>query len=175
MRSGYVVEFEDPRAACEAARRLRDLGYARLDAYGPFPSAELEDALGVRRSILPLFVLGAALAGIAVGFGVQAWTNSYAYPINAGGRPLLSWLAWVPIAFETCLLFAAVTAFACVLVFSKMPRLHDEVFELDGFERTQIDRFWITIGYPDPAWREDVTAEMKKLGAVDVRVVGEIP
>ena len=47
------------------------------------------------------------------------------------------------------MLVAARTAFLAALVLSGLPRLHHAVFELEGFERTTIDRFWITIGTPD--------------------------
>ena len=175
VRDGYVAEFASHEDATRAVKRLRELGYAKLDAFGPFPAPHLEEALGVRRTRLPWFVLGATLGGAALAVAVQAWTNAVDYPIDVGGRPLASWVTHVPIAFETAVLFGAGAAFVLFFLFSGLPRLHHAVFEMEGFERTRVDRFWITIGYPDPVWTADLEAELRDLGADDVRVVGEVP
>ena len=123
-------------------------------------------------------VLGAGGAGALLALAVLHWTNGIDYPLDVGGRPLLSLPSYVPIVFETTVLFASLAAFASVLVFSGLPRLHHPVFDFEGFERTTIDRFWITVGdvrrfARDVASEElrRLAAELTRLGAV--RVHGE--
>ena len=54
---GLIAEFEDPTALVAATHRAYQAGYRRMDAYSPFPIEELADALGVRKTRLPLLVL----------------------------------------------------------------------------------------------------------------------
>lgn len=140
-----VAEVDSPERVVEAARRLRELGYGQLEAYTPFPIAELDGVLSIRRTRLPYLVLAGGVAGAAIALLLLWWTNAYDYPLNVGGRPLFSIPTDVPIVFETAVLFASLTAFASVLVGSRLPRLHDPLFDLPGFERTRIDRFWIVV------------------------------
>jgi hypothetical protein len=77
--------------------------------------------------------------------------------------------------FETAVLFAGVTAFVATLVVSRLPRLYSPVLDVPGFGRTSVDRLWIVIRYPDPAWTEDLPAQLGELGALAVHRVGEVP
>jgi hypothetical protein len=173
--SATIGEFDDARAFVRAAARLRELRFERLDAYMPHPIPELDASLGIRRTKLRHWVLAAALAGIAVAYGVQRWCNAVDYPVLVGGRPFDSIPTDVPIMFETAILFAGTTAFVAVLLLSRMPRLWSPILDVPGYERTSVDRFWLVVGYPDPAWTNDLPRQLAQLGAIDVRIVGEIP
>ncbi|MDB4942147.1 MAG: ABC-type Fe3+ transport system protein [Labilithrix sp.] len=165
-----IGEFDSPEALQAAAVRLGELGFGALEAYTPFPMPALESALRVRRTRLPVLVFLAGAAGCALAYGIQSYLNAVDYRLDVGGRPFNSIPAHVPIMFETTVLFAALAAFLAALLLSGLPRLHHRVFELDGFERTTIDRFWITCGEAlDDARRAELLAELERLGAVAVR------
>lgn len=170
MRSGLVAEFTEPKALLAAGRRVREIGCRRVEVYSPFRIDGLDEALGLRRSRIPVFVLGAALTGIGVAYGVIWLCNAYDYPINVGGRPLNSVPSDVPIMFETAVLFAALTAFVLAILTSGMPRLHDAMSDIEGVERTSIDRFWLTVEDTDPFYDDALVDELRRMGAV-VRVV----
>ena len=56
-----------------AARRAREAGYTKLDAYSPFPIEELNEALKLPRNRVPLVVL---LGGLHGARGVaMAWST----------------------------------------------------------------------------------------------------
>jgi len=148
MPDPVVIELESVEAVVGAAAHLRATGYSVLEAYTPFPIPALDDAIGTRRSKLPWLVLAAGVSGASLAYVVLWWTSAVDYRLDVGGRPYNSLPADVPIVFETTVLFAAGTAFLAALILSGLPRLHHPVFELEGFERTTIDRFWITIGPP---------------------------
>lgn len=170
MAEQVLVELTSADAAVSVARRLRKLGYERLDALTPFPVPELEGALGVRRTRLPLLVFGAGGAGAALAFLVIWWTNARDYPFDAGGRPLDSLPTDIPIMFELMVLCASFAAFGSALVLSGLPRLHHPLFEIDGFERTTVDRFWVLVD----ATSEEVgflASELADLEPVAVREV----
>ena len=86
------------------------------------------------------------------------------YRLDVGARPFDSIPSDVPIMFETTVLLAGLTAFFGALLLSGLPRLHHPVFELEGFERTTIDRFWIAVGEPGERGVE-LRAELEALGA----------
>ncbi|WP_240488954.1 DUF3341 domain-containing protein [Labilithrix luteola] len=173
-----VAEFESPDALVAGAEHLRSLGFVGLDAYTPFPVPELDDILGVRRSRVPKAVFLGGAAGATLAYSILSWTNAVDYPLNVGGRPYNSLPAHVPIVFETLVLFASFASFITVLVSSRMPRLHDPIFDIAGFERTTIDRFWLTVGDPrraagsiDDEQADRVRSALVPLGALTVRAI----
>jgi hypothetical protein len=174
MAEGLVAEFDDLERAIAAAERLHRLGYERVEAYTPYPVPRLEELLGVRRTRIPVGVLAMGITGATVAFLILWWTNSIDYPIDVGARPYNGLPAHVPIMFETTVLFASLTAFVAVFLASGLPRLHHRVFELDGFERTTVDRFWLTVGDLHKTFSEGLPAELVELGAIAVRR-GEVP
>ena len=162
-----VAELDSPEALVRAAERLHELGFRGLETYTPFPMPELEPLLGIKRSRLPLAVLGAGAFGCAFAYVAQWWMTAVDYRLDVGGRPFNSIPADVPIMFETTVLLAGATAFFGSLLLSGLPRLHHPVFERAGFERTTIDRFWITVS--DAGERVvELRAELDALGAVVV-------
>ena len=84
---GVMAEFKTPQDLVTAAARARAAGYRRLDAYTPFPIEELSEALGHRRSRVPLLVLIGAVIGAVGGYSLQSWCSAIAYPLNVGRRP----------------------------------------------------------------------------------------
>ena len=90
---GLLAEFATPEALVEAARRAREAGYTRIDAYTPYPVEGLWHALKYKRSKVPLIVL---LGGMGGGLGVlalQYWSMVVRYPMIIGGRPNAVWSA----------------------------------------------------------------------------------
>ena len=164
MRSGILAEFDSPEALERAFERLRRDGYTRLSAFTPYP------VRGVLRhmpeSMIPWIMLGAALFGGGFGYLLQWWCNARAYAINVGGRPLHSPPALIPITFESAVLASCVTGFFVLLYFCGLPRLHDPLLAVEGFERASIDRFWLGVDEADPRFDERLQDELPKMGAL---------
>jgi hypothetical protein len=164
VHSGVVAEFETPEALERAYDALRAKGYSRLDTWTPYAVKGI-----VRKgpeSDVAWVMLVAALLGGAIGYFVQWWVNVSAFPIDVGGRPLHSAPAFIPIAFESAVLASAVTGFVVMLGHCGLPRLHHPVFEIEGFERASIDRFWLGVDERDPLFEGDVGEELATLGAL---------
>jgi len=180
MADPVVIELDSADALLAAAARLRELGYSSLEAYTPFPIPELDEVLELPRTKLPWLALFAGASGGVLAFLVLWWTNAFDYPIDVGGRPLNSIPTHVPIIFESTVLLAALTAFGSALVLSGLPRLHHRVFEIDGFERTTIDRFWIIVGDLRASGEARPTEEIAllrqelgEIGPIAIRGAGE--
>jgi hypothetical protein len=120
-------------------------------------------------------MLGAGLFGGGFAYLLQRWCNAGDFPINVGGRPLDSAPAFIPIAFETTVLFAALAGFFVTLGFSGLPRLYHPLFEVPGFERTTVDRYWLGIDDADPRFEEGLCDDLGRLGALRCERLGATP
>lgn len=168
-----MAEFDSGPALLEGMRALQGCGLSHLDAFTPYEVEGLDELLGVRRSRLTWIALGAGLAGGGGAYLLQWWINVVDYPLNIGGRPYHSAPAFIPIMFEMAVLFASAAALVSALVLGGLPRLWHPVFEVDGFERATIDRFWIAVDAADPALdRGDATAALEAAGALRVVWLG---
>jgi hypothetical protein len=145
----YVAEFTDERAFVVAVEELRKQGYTRLETYTPFPVPGTFAALGAESSILPLLVFLGALAGGAIAYWIQWFTNAVSYPLNIGGRPTHAAPAFFIPTFEGLILIASLTAFGGLLLLLRLPRPWHPIFEVEGIERASIDHFWVAIDASD--------------------------
>ena len=156
---GLMAEFATPTALVQAAERARLEGYRQMDAYSPIPIEELNEALGLRRTRLPILVfLGGLLGGIA-GYSLEYWTQAIAYPLNVGGRPFNSWPQYIPVTFETTVLGAALSAFVGMWALNKLPMPYHPVFNVPAFARASRDRFFLCIETTDPRFDRYQTAK----------------
>jgi Protein of unknown function (DUF3341) len=169
---GLMAEFEGPTEVVEAARKVREHGYRRVDAYSPYPIEELGEALGHHHSWLPLLVLLGGITGGVSGYLLQYWAAVVAYPLNIGGRPLHSWPAFIVPTFEMTILFAAGTAVLGMLALNGLPEPYHPVFNVPSFARATKDRFFIVIESRDPQF--DVDRTWSFLLSLGPRFVSEV-
>jgi hypothetical protein len=171
--SSYVLgEFEREEALLGAARALKGRPGTTLDIHSPYPLHGTDEALGLKRSTVPLVTLVAGVTGAVSGYFMQYWLAAVEWPMNVGGRPAHSAPSFIPITFELGVLFAAFTIFIGLLGFYfGFPRVHHPVFEVEEFRSASIDALWISAEVDSDA--EAVAAELRKLGARQVSIVPE--
>ena len=171
---GLIAEFDNPTALVAAANAARLGGYRRMDAYSPIPIEELHEAIGFHHTKLPLIVLIGGLVGLAAGYGLQYWASAIAYPMNIGGRPFHSWPQFIPIAFETTILGAALAAVLGMLALNGLPQPYHPLFNVKSFaEHASRDKFYIAIESMDPKF--DLQATRQFLEGLKPREVIEVP
>src|SRR5215204_1119070 len=108
---GVLAEFDTPGELVEAARKVKEAGYTEFDCFSPFPEHGIDEAMGIKRTILPLLIFGGGFAGTVGGLFLQWWMNAYNWPWNISGKPAWSIPANIPIGFETTILLAVLTSF----------------------------------------------------------------
>ncbi len=169
---GLLAEFDSATALAAAATRVREEGYTHTDAFTPYPVEGLSEAIGFHDRKLPLIVLCGGIIGGLSGFGLQYWVAAVAYPLNIGGRPYLSWPAFIPITFEMTILFAAISAVVGLMVLNRLPMPYHPVFNAPRFSAASRDRFFLLIESTDPKF--DHLQTKKFLGDLHAREVTEV-
>jgi hypothetical protein len=145
QRYGCMAFFDTPHALVEAVRALRKAGYEGIEAYTPFPLEELDDALGLSASSVPL----ATFVGGAIGFvgmlAMQYIAAALHYPIRVGGRPFTAWPAFIPAALEVTFLLAALGGVLAMVIGNRLPTFYHPVFNVERFERASQDAFVLVV------------------------------
>jgi hypothetical protein len=166
---GLMAEFDSPTAVVAAARRVYGAGYRRINAYSPFPIEELSEAIGFHHDNVALGTLIGGILGALGGFALQYWTSVINYPINVGGRPLLSLPAFIPVTFECTILLASFGAFVGNLLMNRLPQPYHPAFNAPNFARASQDRFFLCVKSDDPMYNEARTRDfLEGLGAIEV-------
>jgi len=173
MKSYVLGEFAAEQVLLDAVRGLRGRGHARLDLHTPVPVHGAEEALGLRRSTVPIVALVAGVTGALSGYLLQWWTVGVDFPINLGNRPPHSPPAFIPVTFELGVLFSAVGIFAALLFgYFAFPRVHHPVFEVEAFRSASVDGLWLS-AQVEAAEADAVAAELRRMGARQVSIVPE--
>lgn len=172
--AGLMAQFDDVDSVMTAARHCRDAGFMRWDVHTPFPVHGMDEAMGVRPTILPWLVLGAGLTGTVTGFVLEFFTNAFDYPFYTSGKPLVSLPAWIPVMFELTILFASLTAVFGMLGLNQLPRLYNPLLKSERFRRVTNDKFFVVLDAADPKFDPNQAEQMLRgLGATAVEWVQE--
>jgi len=137
----FVAGFTtDPDLFLKLGEMARAQGFKGIDSTMPYPVHGFEEAYGYKTSWIGLAAFGALLTGWAGGFAMQAWMMSVNYPQNIGGRPQISWPAFIPVTFECGILLGSLTTLISLLIAGKLrpnpmtdvvnPRLTNDLFSI---------------------------------------------
>jgi len=167
-----VAVFDDDHQVLAATREARARGFHIVDVYTPFAVHGMDEAMGLKPSRLTwvCFVCGAL--GLSAALWFQSWTSAVSWPLNVGGKPLDSLPAWIPIAFEITVLFAALGSVLALMIRSRFWPGKCAVEPAAGI---MDDRFALVVelhgALPD---EEAFRALGREYGALEVGNVGEM-
>lgn len=170
MKHKYILGiYNDEEKLVHTALLLKNKGVDIYDIYTPFPLHGLDDVLNITRSRLPIVTLIAGLFGLLLALSFQVWTSAIDWPLNVGGKPMLSIPAFIPITFEITILLGALTTVAAFLFRADLFPGKEVV--LKDIRQTD-DHFIIAIRRKDQSLDINVMKEFFKLhGALEVRLV----
>jgi hypothetical protein len=169
---GVLAEFHSAEELLEAARRVRDEGYTRFDAFAPLPIHGLAEAMGVQGTRLPLIVLAGGIIGGSLGYLMQWYMTVVSYPLNIAGRPLHSWPSFIPVTFELTILGAALAAVLGMLALNGLPRPHHPLFGVPEFNLASQNQFFLCIESTDAKFDAAAASDfLHNLGAAKTTVV----
>jgi hypothetical protein len=121
MRTNLLVAtFSRAEDLVRAAGQARRETFRVYDAFAPFPIHGLDEAMGIRRTRLPRVTLIAGLTGLGCALALQIYANVLDWPLNVGGKPDNSTLAFIPISFELTVLFGGLATVAAFFLRARL-------------------------------------------------------
>src|SRR4051794_3812134 len=95
--TGVIAVFTNENDLIHAAKEVRaKKGFKKYDAFTPYPVHGLDAAMGIKRSFLPWVTFFAGATGTLTALALEIWTSAFDWPINIGGKPLVSLPAFIP-------------------------------------------------------------------------------
>jgi hypothetical protein len=165
--------YRDADALLAAARGLRESGRGAVDIHSPYPLPGTDEALGLRRSRVPLLALVGGLAGVGTAIAMMVWMNAVDYPLNVGNRLLAGKPNMVPVMFELGVLFSSFAIFFGMMGLWGFPRPHHPVFEVEAFRSAAVDGLWLSAEVKAEE-AEGVAESLRRSGAVEVEIAPEV-
>lgn len=165
MKKDFLIAtFEDDRDVMAATKKARDRNMDIFDIYTPFPVHGLDEAMGIKRSILPYVTLVAGAMGLLSALALMIYTG-LDWPIIVGGKPFNSIPVFIPISFELTVLFGAHTTVLAFLVMNKLyPGKKPHIFHPDqtcNMFVMAFDKSLVNV--------EEVSKLMKEHGALEIK------
>lgn len=183
---GIVAEYDNVTDVMAATQAAYDAGYRKMDVHSPFPIHGIDDALGVKPTILPWIVLFMGLCGMTTGillttFTMGAWDEAELIPTTLepyeyliSGKPFNAFAAYIPVIFELTIMFSAYTAVFAMFLLNKLPLLYHPLFNSKNFRRATQDRFFLAIESQDRNFDADQTdAFLKEHKALSTELINE--
>jgi len=162
-----VACFNDEEVLFPAVKKVRTAGYKIHDVYTPYAVHGLDYALGLRETSLHTagFIYG--ISGTATALGFISWIFTSDWPLNIGGKPHFALPAWIPIIFETTVLFSAV---GMTITFCYLCQLAPFLKKHHFHPRATDDLFVMAIECTAKTNVDDLKNFVSSLGAVEVDV-----
>lgn len=140
---GAVAYFTSGQELLAAAHSATGKGFQNVESYTPFPIHGMDEALGLKPSIVPWATFIGGLTGFCVALHLQIWTSAYDWPINVGGKPMISGPAFIPILFELTVLLAGLSTAGFMFFLNGLPNAKPNPFD----PRISDDRFALYIPF----------------------------
>ena len=132
LRSFLIATFPDAESLLKAVQAVRKDNFSIYDVYSPYPIHGMDEAMGLRRSRIPWATLVVGFTGLALALTFQFYTAVLDWPLNVGGKPDNSTLAFIPICFELTVLLGGLATVAALFVRARLYPGKKEQLPVEG-------------------------------------------
>jgi len=133
MRSHFLVAtFYDPDRLMNALRVIRRENFRVYDVYAPYPIHGIDKVIGIRKTRLPWVTFVVGLSALTFALLMQFYMAVLDWPLNVGGKPDNSTLAFIPITFEATVLLGGLSIAAAFLFRARLYPGKKEQLIVDG-------------------------------------------
>jgi hypothetical protein len=141
-----IATFSHERNVLRVVPCLRGERFRVFDVHAPYPVHGLDEAMGIKRTRLPWVTGLMGLCGLTLALTLQFHASVLDWPLDVGGKPDNSTLAFIPICFElTVLLGGLATVFALFV----RARLYPGKRERLVADRITHDNFAVVVRRPE--------------------------
>jgi hypothetical protein len=162
-----VGVFDDEVILLDGIRDVRDKGIKIHEVYSPFPVHGIDDALGYKRSRLPIAAFFFGLTGTSLALTMQIWMLGFDWPMIIGGKNFVSLPPFIPVTFELTVLLAALGMVATFMIVSDMkPYKWPRQFDVRSTDDKHV--MAIDLAKNSSLSKADISALLKAAGASEV-------
>ncbi len=158
--------FDDEDVLLHAVSKVKDKGIKIHEVYSPFPVHGLDEALGYKKTRLPIAAFLFGMTGTSLALIMQIWMLGYDWPMIIGGKNFVSLPPFIPVTFELTVLLSALGMVATFMIVSDMkPYKWPQQFDL----RSTDDKHIMAIDLAtNKMSKQDIGAVLKDSGAQEV-------
>jgi hypothetical protein len=125
-----VGVYSDPDEVVKAVKKIRANNIKVHEVYSPYAIHGIDDALGYKRSRLPIAAFLFGMTGTLLALTMQFWMMGIDWPMIIGGKNFASLPPFVPVTFELTVLISALGMVGTFMIASdlkpyKKPKLMD--------------------------------------------------
>ena len=158
--------FEDEDVLVHAVENTREKGVKIHEVYSPFPVHGLDEALGYKRSRLPIAAFMFGATGTSLALLMQIWMLGYDWPMIIGGKNHASLPPFVPVTFEMTVLLAAFGMVGTFFIASDMkPYKYPRQFDLRSTDDKHVMAIDLAVNKMS---KEELASLLKAQGASEV-------
>jgi hypothetical protein len=112
--------FDDEDILMSGIKKVRSSGVKIQEVYSPFPVHGIDDALGYKKSRLPIAAFLFGMTGTALALIMQIGMLGFDWPMIIGGKNFASLPPFIPVTFELTVLLAALGMVGTFMIISDM-------------------------------------------------------
>ena len=162
--------FEDEVVLLSAICALRAKGLRIHEVYSPYPVHRIDDALGYKRSRLPIAAFLFGLTGTILALVMQIGMMTTDWPMIIGGKDFLPLPTFIPVTFELTVLLAAFGMVGVFFVVSNLkpwgqPKLFDARCTNDKHVMV------LPLSGQNDLTAEQIEAQLREVGASETKCV----
>lgn len=165
--SKYIIGvYDNEDVLLKAVSAVRKGGVKIHEVFTPFPVHGLDDALGYRRSRLPIAAFLFGLLGTSLALTMQIGMMTVDWPMIIGGKDFFPLPSFIPVSFELTVLLASFGMVGTFFVVSNLkPWGKPKMFDI----RSTDDKHIMAIDVSKNKLSEaDIKKSLKESGASEV-------
>jgi hypothetical protein len=164
-----VGVFEDEDVLLDAVRKVRSSGIKIHEVYSPFPVHGLDEALGYKRTRLPIAAFMFGITGTSLALLMQIWMLGYDWPMIIGGKNFASLPPFIPVTFELTVLLSALGMVGTFMIASDMkPYGWPRQFDIRSTDDKHVMAVDVDVNAAKS--KDEITRILKSAGASEVNV-----
>jgi hypothetical protein len=162
-----VGVFDDEEAVLNGIRKVRESGVKIHEVYSPFPVHGIDEALGLKRTRLPIAAFLFGLTGTTLALTMQIWMLGFDWPMIIGGKNFVSLPPFIPVTFELTVLLSALGMVGTFIIVSGLrPYAQPRMFDLRSTDDKHV--MAIDLAVNSSKEKAEISRLLKDAGASEV-------